>query len=91
LDTIDLSELRQCLKVRLPSTFSVSPESFNRDVESNLVAVFKAVGDGLLRREDPHRYFVNRDNVNTSAERSFWIPEDTEGDAVYLRDLSMAA
>jgi hypothetical protein len=90
LDTIDLSELRQCLIVRLPPTPSVSPESFNRDVQSNLVAVLKAVDDGLLGRVDPHEYFVNRHNINASAERWFGIPEDAQGDAIDFRDLSMA-
>jgi hypothetical protein len=68
LDAIDLGELSQRLKVWLRRTLAVGPESLNRDVESDLVPILKAVGDGLLRGIDPYRYAVNRDDFNTGAK-----------------------
>ena len=90
LDTIDLSELHQGLKVRLPLTLSIGSEGFHGDVEPDLVLVLKAVGDGLLGRIDLHRYVVDFDHIDPGTKRWFGIPEDTEGDAVYFRNLSMA-
>ena len=60
------------------------------DIESDLVPVFEAVGYRLLRRINPHWYIVNRGHVDTGAERWFRVPEHAQGDAVDLRNLSMA-
>ena len=54
-------------------------ESFNGEVKPDLIPVLKTVGDGLLGRVDPHGHFADHDNVNTSGERWFGIPEDAQG------------
>ena len=90
LDSIDLSELHQRLKVWLPLALSVGPEGFNGDIDPDFIPVFKAVDDSFFGRVDPHRHLVYSDNVNARAERWLGIPEDSQGDAVYFRDLSVA-
>ena len=69
---------------------AVSSESFNREIESDLVPVLETIGDGLLWRIDAHRHLVHPDGFNAGAEGGFGIPEDTQRDAVDLRNLSMA-
>ena len=54
LDTIDFREFRQFRPVRFRSAFSVCPQSLDRNVQSDLVPIFEAVGDSLLYRVNPH-------------------------------------
>lgn len=76
MNTIDLGELHQGLKVRLPFALAIGPKPFNAEVQPDLIPVLKAVGDGLLGRIDAHRDAIDLDDIDTSTERCFGIPED---------------
>src|SRR5215472_8489640 len=84
LDTIDLREFRQLRPVRLRNTFSVCPQRLDRNVESDLIPIFEAVGDGLLDRVNPYRNIVDRNSLNARTKRPLWIPEDSKRHTIYF-------
>src|SRR5579864_5266063 len=84
LNTIDFREFRQFRPVRLRSAFSVCAESVDRNVQSDLVPIFKAVGDGLLNRVNPYRNIIDCNDLNASAKRRLGIPEDSKRYTIYF-------
>jgi hypothetical protein len=67
-----------------------SPQCFNGDIQTDLVAIFEAVGQGLCRRIDANWDLVDSNNLYPRAEPWLGIPENSDGKSVDLRRLPVA-
>jgi hypothetical protein len=74
-----LAKPETALKVRFPLALPVGAKGFDCDINPDLVPVFEAVSDGLLRRINSNRYTINADDLKTGTERGFRIPKTRTG------------
>ena len=86
---VDPGESRERLKIRFTCPFAVGPESFDGDVQPNLVPVLEAVGNRLFGRVHSHGNLVNHDDLDSGAEGRLRIPEDAQWNTVDSWHLSM--
>src|ERR1019366_7159638 len=86
---VDPSESRERLKIRLTCPLAVGPESFDGDVQPDLVPVLEAVGNGLFGRVHSHGNLVNHDDLDSGAEGRLRIPEDAQWNTIDSWHLSM--
>jgi hypothetical protein len=51
------------------------PAEPRRNVQSNLVPIFEAVGDSFLNRVNPYRNVIDRNDLKARAKRRLRIPK----------------